>query len=84
MYQQLGYVSQLFFALCLLPQVIKIYITKTTKGISWIMWALQLAGYFFGLIYGFGIKQNPLIIGNSWGIICTILFTTGYLKYRDQ
>ena len=79
-----GYISQVFFAVCLLPQVIKIFSTKTTRGVSWTMWLFQAFGYFFGLSYGLDLHESPLIIGNFWGIFCTMLFAYGYWKYRRQ
>lgn len=79
-----GFISQIFFAICLLPQVIKLFTAKTTKGVSWLMWLLQAGGYSFGLKYGLNLKEFPLIIGNLWGIVCSIAFAVGFLKYRDN
>lgn len=79
-----GYISQVFFSICIVPQVVKLFTAKTTKGVSWMMWAFQALGYFFGLKYGLNLNQIPLIIGNVWGIICSIAFTIGYLKYGNQ
>lgn len=79
-----GYISQVFFAVCLLPQVIKLFIAKTTKGVSWVMWFFQLFGYFFGLMYGFGLHEKPLILGNVWGIFCTFVFVYAFWQYKDQ
>ena len=79
-----GYVSQFFFALCLVPQNVALFTRKTTKGVSGWMWVIQALGYSFGLWYGLNIHQWPLIIGNIWGLVCTAIFTVGFLKYRGK
>jgi len=79
-----GYISQFFFALCLLPQNVALFTRKTTKGVSGWMWVIQALGYTFGLVYGLNIHQWPLILGNFWGLICSAIFTIGFLKYRDK
>ena len=80
----IGFISQLFFAICLVPQCVALFVRKTTKGISWEMWAIQACGYFTGLVYGLKLHELPLEIGNSWGIFCSIIFTVGFLKYKDK
>jgi uncharacterized protein with PQ loop repeat len=79
-----GFVSQVFFSICIVPQVVKLFTAKTTKGISWMMWTFQGLGYTFGLSYGLLLKEWPLILGNLWGLLGTFLFTIGYLKYRGN
>ena len=78
----LGYISQLFFALCLIPQPIKTVIMKDVRGVSPMMWWLQIGGYFFGLGYGLRISQWPLILGSLFGLIVSIIFLYFYYKYR--
>lgn len=80
----LGWISQMFFALCLGPQLVKSFIVKTVKGVSLEMWIMQALGYVFGLFYGLKIHQKPLIIGNIWGLVCSVIFLFAYFKYRDK
>ena len=79
----IGYISQVFFSICLLPQCVALFTRKTTKGISVGMWILQGGGYLTGLWYGIAIHQWPLILGQIWGIICSIVFAIGYWRYRN-
>jgi uncharacterized protein with PQ loop repeat len=79
-----GILSQIFFAICLLPQVVKLFTAKTTKGVSWLMWFFQGLGFLFGLWYGISLSKGPLIWGNIWGLICSAAFIIGYLKYRGR
>jgi MtN3 and saliva related transmembrane protein len=48
-----------------LPQVIKTLKTKQTKDISLWMYIIFTTGVFLWLVYGFLIKDIPLIIANA-------------------
>jgi len=48
-----------------LPQVVKILITKRTKDVSLWMYTILSTGLFLWLIYGFILKDLPLILANT-------------------
>jgi len=48
-----------------LPQVIKILRTKRTKDVSLLMYTILTTGLFLWLIYGFILKDLPLILANT-------------------
>lgn len=48
-----------------LPQVIKILRTKRTKDVSLMMYTILTTGLFLWLIYGFILKDLPLILANA-------------------
>jgi uncharacterized protein with PQ loop repeat len=77
-----GLISQILFALCLVPQPIKTARVKHVKGVSGAMWVLQGFGFLFGLIYGLELKEMPLIVGNVFGLVVSLLFCVLFLKYR--
>jgi MtN3 and saliva related transmembrane protein len=47
-----------------LPQVIKTLRSKNTKDISLLMYAILTMGLFLWLVYGFILKDIPLILAN--------------------
>jgi uncharacterized protein with PQ loop repeat len=79
-----GFLSQLFFAICLIPQPYFCLKNKTVKNVSVGMWFLQGMGYIGGLFYGISIKQIPLILGGTWGLIWSSIFFYAYFKYKDK
>ena len=48
-----------------LPQVVQVYRTRVTQGISLGMYIIFSIGVFLWLVYGFLIESPSLIIANS-------------------
>ena len=57
-----GYSSGVFVGITLLPQVIKVFKTKSTKDLSHIFLALSLFAALSKLIYGVLINQLPIVV----------------------
>ena len=57
-----GYSSGVFVGITLLPQVIKVFKTKSTKDLSHIFLALSLIAAVSKLIYGILINQLPIVV----------------------
>jgi MtN3 and saliva related transmembrane protein len=65
----LGLFGATLTTISLLPQLIKTIKTRSTKDISISMLALFGAAFLVWLIYGFLIKDIPLIIANSFALV---------------
>jgi MtN3 and saliva related transmembrane protein len=63
-----------------LPQVIKIVQSKRTRDVSLLMYAVLSTGLFLWLVYGFILKDIPLIVANS--ISFTLSLCVLVLKIR--
>jgi MtN3 and saliva related transmembrane protein len=72
----IGLIAALFTTVSLLPQLIKVYKTKSAKDISTGMFALFCSGVFLWFIYGVFVNDLPIIIANSLAFIqaAAILF----------
>ena len=57
-----GYSSGVFVGITLLPQVIKVFKTQSTKDLSHIFLALSLLAAVSKLIYGILINQLPIVV----------------------
>ena len=57
-----GYSSGVFVGITLLPQVIKVFKTQSTKDLSHIFLALSLVSSVSKLIYGILINQLPIVV----------------------
>jgi MtN3 and saliva related transmembrane protein len=58
-----------------LPQVIKVWRTRSTHDISLVMFAMAVVGIALWLIYGIAIHSRVLILANtvSLGLAATVL-----------
>ena len=65
-----------------LPQIIKIWKTQKTGDISFVMYIILVTGVFLWLIYGFLIKDLPLILANlvTLILVSSVLFLK--IKYK--
>jgi len=61
----LGYVAAICTTISFLPQAIKIFKSKETKGISLIMYSLFVVGVLLWTAYGVHIQDIALILANS-------------------
>jgi Uncharacterized conserved protein len=57
-----GYLSGTLGAIRLIPQVIKVFKTKSTMDLSYFYLSLALSTAFFRLIYGIMIGSLPIVI----------------------
>jgi MtN3 and saliva related transmembrane protein len=75
-----GFVAAIFTTTGFLPQVFKIFNTKSTKDISLTMYLVLAVGTLLWLIYGILINALPVIIANSvsLSLICSIII----LKFK--
>jgi MtN3 and saliva related transmembrane protein len=69
----LGLVGATLTTVSLLPQLIKIYRTRSTKDISTGMLVLFSSAFIVWLTYGILIGDIPLIIANTFAIVQSII-----------
>jgi MtN3 and saliva related transmembrane protein len=78
----LGLIAALFTTVSLLPQLIKVYKTKSTKDISTGMFALFSSGVFLWFIYGVLVNDFPIIIANSLAFTQAVVILFFKAKYK--
>ena len=61
----IGIIAACCTTFAFVPQVIQIFKTKDTKGISLGMYVIFVAGIAFWLAYGIFLKDVPLIAANT-------------------
>ena len=79
--EYLGLAAGLFTTGSLIPQVIKIFKSKSAGDISLLFNLMFLAGGFLWLSYGIFDKLVPVIFWNSLATLLVILLLIGKLKY---
>jgi len=78
----LGLIAAIFTTVCLLPQLLKVYKTKSTKDISTVMFTLYCGGVFLWFIYGLFRQDIAIILANSLALIQSVAILGLKLKYK--
>ena len=78
----IGLIAAICTTSSFLPQVIKILRSKRAKDVSLLMYAILTTGLFLWLVYGFILKDLPLILANS--ISLTLSLCVLLLKIRHR
>ena len=77
-----GLIAAAFTTVSLLPQLMKVWKTKSTKDISTGMFALFCSGVFLWFVYGIYIKDFPIILANSLAFIQALAILVFKAKYK--
>jgi len=79
--QSVGLVAGLLTTMAFVPQVWKIYRTKSGKDISGRMFSLFSAGIVLWLIYGFLLESMPLILSNAVTLVLSLTIIALKVRY---
>jgi len=66
------------------PQIMKIYKTKSVEDVSLVMLLQFSLGMLLWLFYGLHLKDNILIVANAVSFSSLIIAIGLYLKYRKK
>ena len=80
--KNLGYIAGFFTTIAFLPQVIKVWLTKSTKDISIWMFLIFTTGVLLWLIYGLLIINYSLIIANTITLILSISILIAKILFK--
>ena len=78
----IGLIAALFTTFSLLPQLIKVYKTKSTKDISTGVFALFGGGVLLWFIYGLLTRDLPIIIANSLAFVQSVIILVFKLRFK--
>jgi MtN3 and saliva related transmembrane protein len=77
----LGYLAGALTSVALLPQVIKIYKSRSARDISTVMFIIFCTGIILWIIYGFAIDSLPVILANSVSLSLSLIILLLKFKY---
>ncbi|MBU2035521.1 MAG: SemiSWEET transporter [Candidatus Omnitrophica bacterium] len=80
----LGFAAAVLTMFGFLPQVIKIYRTKSVKDISLLAILQFTLGIFLWLVYGFHLKNPVIILANSVTLLILIAALVLFFKYNTK
>ena len=67
----IGFIAAILTTVAFIPQVYKVWQTKSVSGMSLTMYLIFFCGVLLWLVYGLIINSLPMIIGNAVTIVLT-------------
>jgi MtN3 and saliva related transmembrane protein len=74
----IGYIAGFLTTVCLVPQLIKIFISKSAKDVSLLTFFVLICGQILWIVYGIYSNDIRIIIPNGFSCFLSLLifFTT--------
>ena len=79
-----GLVAGLLTTIAFVPQVLKIYRTKSGRDISARMFTLFSIGIVLWLVYGFLLGQWPIVLANAVTLVLSLTIIGLKIRYRRR
>ncbi|MBD2299788.1 MULTISPECIES: SemiSWEET transporter [Nostocales] len=80
----LGLVAGGLTTIAFLPQMFKIWKSKSAKDVSFVMLITFMSGLLLWLIYGITLQALPIIIANAISFIFNLIILCLKLKYKSN
>jgi MtN3 and saliva related transmembrane protein len=78
----IGFIAAILTTVAFVPQVYKVYQTKSVSGMSLTMYIIFFCGVLLWLVYGLIINSLPMIIGNTITVVLTSIILYFLLKSK--
>ena len=82
--QILGWIATILFSTMIIPQMIKTIKSKSTDGVSLMLFVIYLTANIVALFYALLIDQAPLMIKYSIGITTSVIYIGLFLFYYNK
>jgi len=83
-WELVGWAAAVLTMFGFVPQILKIYRTRSVEDVSLLMLLQFCLGIFLWLIYGLYIQDSILITSNAISFITLVTAVGLYLKYRNN
>ena len=80
--ETLGMIAGTLTTVAFVPQVLKIYRTKSAKDVSYLMFSIFSTGIVFWLIYGILIRSTPIIAANVVTLTLSVIIIVLKVRYH--
>jgi len=77
-----GMIAGTLTTIAFVPQVLKIYQTKSAKDVSYLMFSIFSTGIVFWLIYGILIRSTPIIAANVVTLALSVIIIVLKIRYH--
>lgn len=83
-YEIMGAIGSFIMCVSAIPQIIKTYRTKCTKGLSGSYLAALMTGMIMILIYSLSVNDAVFIFGNTLALLLTGILMGLWIRYRIE
>ena len=77
----LGFVAGVLTTAAFIPQVLKIWKTRSARDISLVMYAVFTGGVVLWLVYGLALGSMPIIVANVLTLVLALAVLVMKLRY---
>ncbi len=78
----IGFIAAILTTVAFIPQVYKVWQTKSVSGMSLTMYLIFFCGVLLWLVYGLIINSLPMIMGNAVTIVLTLIILYFLLRSK--
>lgn len=78
----LGYFAGFLTTISFIPQVVKVWVSKSTKDISIWMFLIFTTGVFLWLVYGLVINDTSLIVANTATLVLSLSILVAKILFK--
>ena len=78
----IGFIAAILTTVAFIPQVYKVWQTKSVSGMSLTMYLIFFCGVLLWLVYGLIINSLPMIMGNAVTIVLTSIILYFLLRSK--
>ena len=78
-----GYIAAACTTCAFIPQVVRVWRTRSGDDISLVMYVIMIAGILLWIVYGVRTHSLPLIVGNLVTLALALLVVAGKRRARD-
>jgi MtN3 and saliva related transmembrane protein len=80
----LGYLAATGTTLAFLPQVLRVWRTRSAEDISLVMYLLFMAGVALWILYGMRIHSLPVVVANATALVLAGAVLVGKLRFASK
>jgi MtN3 and saliva related transmembrane protein len=77
----LGFVAGVLTTAAFIPQVVKIWKTRSARDISLVMYTVFTSGVVLWLVYGLALGSMPIIVANVFTLVLALAVLVMKLRY---
>jgi MtN3 and saliva related transmembrane protein len=80
--QILGFVAGILTTAAFVPQVVRVWRTRSTTDISLAMFLLFSLGVLLWLVYGVSIRSTPVVAANAVTLVLSVAILMAKLRFK--